>query len=341
MAKSKKKRRQAASTSARVEVHARSRLQPSSIQRNPNAQRRRQTHKRISPWMPIGGILLVVAIVIGAFAVLGQQNQHTGSSGPTDQEVLKMTTSIEPDTLNAIGDGGLKAFFQAPQGKPAILKGSTGKPMVFYSGAEFCPLCAGERWSIVVALSRFGTFSALPETSSASEDNPPSLATFSFNGSKYQSNYIDFEAVEQYTNQRSGNFYAPLQTPSDAQQKLIDTYNAPPYVDQQSAGGFPFVDIANQYITTGPSLNVEVLANLTQKQIAAKLADRTTDVAKNVLGAANYMTAAICKITNDQPSTVCNESSITRLKQTLPSSQGSDQLALNQLPIALVKRRDE
>ncbi len=36
-----------------------------------------------------------------------------------------------------------------------------GKPEVLFVGAEFCPFCAAERWPLIVALSRFGRFTAL------------------------------------------------------------------------------------------------------------------------------------------------------------------------------------
>ena len=32
----------------------------------------------------------------------------------------------------------------------------SGKCLVFFMGAEFCPFCAAERWAIVGALDRFG-----------------------------------------------------------------------------------------------------------------------------------------------------------------------------------------
>ena len=38
---------------------------------------------------------------------------------------------------------------------------SGGKPEMLYIGAEYCPYCAAERWAMIVALSRFGTFSGL------------------------------------------------------------------------------------------------------------------------------------------------------------------------------------
>ena len=33
---------------------------------------------------------------------------------------------------------------------------SNGKPEMLYIGAEFCPYCAASRWSMALALSRFG-----------------------------------------------------------------------------------------------------------------------------------------------------------------------------------------
>ena len=35
-------------------------------------------------------------------------------------------------------------------------------------GAEYCPYCAAQRWAMIVALSRFGTFSGLTTVHSAS-----------------------------------------------------------------------------------------------------------------------------------------------------------------------------
>ena len=45
-----------------------------------------------------------------------------------------------------------------------------GKPGVLYIGAEFCPFCATERWAMVNALGRFGTFSGLKITNSSTTD---------------------------------------------------------------------------------------------------------------------------------------------------------------------------
>jgi hypothetical protein len=48
--------------------------------------------------------------------------------------------------------------------------------------------------------------------------------------------------------------------------------------------------------------------------IAGSLADPASDVAQNVGGTANLLTAAICQITNNQPGNVCNDPTITAAK---------------------------
>jgi hypothetical protein len=50
------------------------------------------------------------------------------------------------------------------------LKRPTGKSLVFFMGAGFCPFCAAERWAIVEALKNFGTWEGLIEDKSAGHD---------------------------------------------------------------------------------------------------------------------------------------------------------------------------
>ena len=80
-----------------------------------------------------------------------------------------------------------------------------GKPELLYIGAEYCPFCAAQRWAMVAALSRFGTFSNLSLTHSASADVYPDTPTFSFYQSTYSSKYLTFTSVETNTNEPSGN----------------------------------------------------------------------------------------------------------------------------------------
>lgn len=48
-----------------------------------------------------------------------------------------------------------------------------------------------------------------------------------------------------------------------------------------------------------------MLAGLTWSQIADDLHDPASQVAAAVLGTASYVTAAICRLTNDQPASAC------------------------------------
>ena len=43
-------------------------------------------------------------------------------------------------------------------------------PVVFFYGAEFAPYAAAERWPLILALSRFGTFNQLGLMQSSSDD---------------------------------------------------------------------------------------------------------------------------------------------------------------------------
>ena len=84
--------------------------------------------------------------------------------------------------------------------------------MVTYIGAEYCPFCAAERWALTVALSRFGTFSGLAGTHSSSTDVYPDTQTLSFYGSHYTSPYLDFQPVEETTNQPVGGGTPPCRS---------------------------------------------------------------------------------------------------------------------------------
>lgn len=286
---------------------------------------RRRVSRNRRPMVFVGGTLVVIAIIIALFIVLSRPasspNNGNGPAGtPVDSATLQEVTNVSPQLLDQIGTGSLSNPFKKPQGSPSLLTGSTGKPEVFYWGAEWCPLCAAERWSMVVALSRFGTFHSLHYASSASDDSYPNTSTFTFYQSSYTSQYIDFSPVESQDQQRQ-----TLQTPTADQQQLVSAYDGPPYVASQYAGGFPFIDIGNRYLATGVSYDPGVLrsnpqdstsAPLTQQEIAGQLSSSNT-LSKSVLGAANYLTAAVCTITQNKLASVCSETTIQHIESSL------------------------
>lgn len=357
MAKSKQQNTSSAARKRREQVRQQrqERMAAPSNQSGRNKNRRRGARKR-NPWLFIGGVVIVIAIIVGFFVFLSNQAAPQASTSsptgtPVDATTLQQVTNVDPGLLSQIGTGGVANPFKLTQGSPAALIGPTGKPEVFYYGAEFCPLCAAERWGVVVALSRFGTFHNLHEMTSASNDSYPSTSTFTFYQSSYTSQYIDFVTVEAEDQQR-----AALQTPTADQQQLVSTYDGPPYIDAQYAGGFPFMDFGNKYLILGASYDPAVLRTdptntnstpLSQQQIASQLSTENT-ISKNVLGVANYFTAAICSLTKNQPSSVCSNTSIQQIEASLSklslSGSSSARIALASVaaPVAMdVQRRQE
>jgi hypothetical protein len=106
--------------------------------------------------------------------------------------------------------------------------------------------------------------------------------------------------VEETRNYRVGNSnsqtapYVTLQNPTSAQQALINQYD--PGTNGQG-GSIPFLDIANKYVQVGNLVGYgpETLAGLSWSQIGATLSNPSSAIAKGIDGAANYLTAAICK----------------------------------------------
>ena len=215
-------------------------------------------------------VLLVIAVLATMILIkaTGSSGPAAGSASPTDTRTdlpasVLASLSVSPATLDAVGTPAGVVPPSTVSGSGAILRGADGKPVLTYIGAEYCPYCAAERWGLAVALSRFGTFSHLSGTHSASADVYPNTQTLSFYGSSYSSPYLDFQPVEENTNQPVGGTYQTLQTPTAAQSSLLTTYDA--------AGSIPFLDIGNKYVITGASYSPQVLQGLSREQISAQL----------------------------------------------------------------------
>ena len=160
-----------------------------------------------------------------------------------------------------------------------------------------------------------GTFSNLSATHSSTSDVFPDTKTFSFYGSTYTSPTIDFVSVEEQTNQVVGNTYGALQAPTASESSILSRFDVAHYTSEP--GSIPFLDIGNQYLTIGASYTPQVLAGLSMEQIAAQLNNPSSVVATAIDGAANEITAAITKITGDQPSNVANSAAIVAAAKKL------------------------
>jgi thiol-disulfide isomerase/thioredoxin len=218
------------------------------------------------------------------------------------QQVIAGITGLPASELDGVGTGTANNLIKRVTGSP--LTGPNGRPEVFYMGAEYCPYCAAERWPMIIALSRFGAFSGLKTTSSSSSDIYPNTPTFTFHGATYASQYIDFVPVEKLDRNQN-----PLESPTSAQQALVNQYD--------TSGSIPFVDFGNRYAFSGSMYLPDVLSAMSWKAVADSLAQPTSPQAKAILGSANLITAAVCKLTTDQPATVCSSSTIQNIEKTL------------------------
>jgi hypothetical protein len=282
------------------------------------AARRAEQRRRIL--IASGSIVAVLAIVL-VFVVIKVNSKPAsaaaGPNGPTGAalaSVVSGVTSVPASTLNTVGDGNgaFTGKIQTinPAGAPLT---ANGKPEMLYMGAEYCPYCAAARWSMIVALSRFGTFSGLQTIHSAAangagqKEPDPNTPTWTFANAKYTSQYLTFSPVELQTNipDASTGTYTNLQTPTKAQQALLTKYDAAPYVDSSQAGAIPFIDFGNKYVSIGTPYDPGVLAGLSWATIAADLHNPNSAVAQAVDGTANHITAAICKMTGNQPASAC------------------------------------
>ena len=291
-------------------------------------QERRAAQRKRIYWA--GGAILAVAILVVAIVLVKvSSSPPTAAAAPTGTalaSVEKQVEGVSSSVTDTVGTGGVQSSlfvaghtasaissaaqngdYFATTGGPALTSG--GKPELLYLGGEYCPYCAAERWAMVNALSRFGTFSNLGTAHSSSTDVYPNTPTFTFYGATYTSQYLNFTPVEEFGETSS----TTLQKPTTAEQQLAAAY------DPQ--GSIPFLDFGNQYVEVGnlAPLTPSLLTGKTYQQIASAMAKPNGSSLGTAEDAnANYITAAICKMTNNLPATACTPA-ITTLQKTLAS----------------------
>ena len=266
------------------------------------AARRAEVRRQM---MIVGGSIVVVLAIVVAFVAI-KLSASPAKAGPTAggktaAAVQHDLATVPAATLAAVGKGATY-----PDAVQTIKTASTplasgGKPEIVYVGAEYCPYCAAERWAIVTALSRFGTFSGLGLIHSSATDTDANTPTLTFLKASYQSKYVVFSTTEAET-----VLEKPLQKISAADAGLMAKYDIPPYVPTTADNGaYPFVDFGNKYVIDGASYDPTVLAGKSWTQIATALRDPSSPIATGADGAANLITAAICKLTGNQPASAC------------------------------------
>ena len=263
-------------------------------------------------------IMILVVVIIAASAIF------VLNGGPKDQTLATYDNKLVPASFlsklnisdsisNQVGIGSVTSF-------PTILANATplkidNKTVVFYYGAEFCPFCAAERWGMLIALMRFGTFSGVKfMTSSATDAVSPSTPTFTFYNSSYYSPYITFMPVETETN--TG---APLESPTSQEQALFNFYDANnqqlPSIER---GSIPFIDIGNYSIQIGANYQPKAVLYATNWSVIAQDLQSPSSVqSQAIIGTANLLTAQICVADNNTPQNVCNQNYVKSIEKQL------------------------
>jgi len=269
--------------------------------------------------MAFAAVGVVVVIILGfvIYQVTKGGTTTSTSIGPTetpiDGSVLTAVTTSPFSVANAVGVPPSVFPPKVAKNQPTLM--IDGKPGVVYIGALFCPYCAAERWAIVIGLSPFGRWSGLNETTSSPYDADPSTATFAFDHATFTSGYITFAPREAESNDTTALGTRQKYQPLTAQES--DLWSKYESYFGEAGEGFPFLDIGNQVFVLTPSYDPQVLAGLTQAQIAQKLTNPNDPVTQAIMGTVNYIRAGVCHITGQQPSNVCSQSGVTAATKAL------------------------
>lgn len=271
------------------------------------ARKERQRKQVIAAVVAV--VVVIAAVVIGVVVAGGKKTPAAGPTGGSSGgagDFVSTITSIPAAAFEAAGApaAGTTATPAKVQGGAALEEG--GKPKVVYVGAEFCPYCATERWSLVAALSRFGTFTGLEPTRSAENDG--NIPTVTFTKAKYTSDFVVFQPVE--TRDREGQ---PLQEmPADIS-ALFTKHNP--------QGGIPWTYYGTA-ATSGSGVPIDAFTSLTGDdawtKIAGEMATGTGSYGKPIDANANVITAQVCQLTKGQPSTVCTSPAVMAATALLP-----------------------
>ena len=263
-------------------------------------------------------VLVAVVVIAVAAAVLLLNSGTSSALIKYDNVAVPQATMVQLNSIannmslaNSVGTGLAEASM-LPGATGSHMLTLNGLPEVLYIGADYCPYCAATRWGLVIALMRFGNFSALHymTSSAVNGEYDPSTPTFTFYNSSYASSYISFVGVETYTNYvpSGASYYAALQTPTQSEGVIFNKYDTNnTLLPADARGGIPFVDFGNLSIEDGALVMPDAFYTHTWDQIVSSLSKSNTQQSQAAIGAANVYTAAICRMTNNTPSSVCDQ----------------------------------
>jgi hypothetical protein len=278
---------------------------------------------------------LALGLIVVAIALLGALVIVRDNATPTSSSTVETLNAAPSSLVNTLATVPTSVFDQIGVSSPTVpvaaptatgssqpwlatLNRGPTEPVLFFYGAEFAPYAAVQRWPVVLALSRFGTFNEVGLMQSSPTTAFSGLSTFTFWKVNYTSKYVILESVERYSSLNpTGARYLSLETPDARQTAAINQYGG-------GANDFPLVDVSNRWVLSGASFTPSVIDGLTQDQIAGDLTSPASPLAQAVVSAANEITATICAVDGQAPAAVCGSRGVQAADAVLKITPGSN-----------------
>ncbi len=251
---------------------------------------------------------LIAVTVLGLRIIVPAHAQQSRIGQPVSAALMQTLQQVSHDRLEYT-NGPERPALQAIKNPEA--SEPTGKPLVLYMGADFCPYCAAVRWPLVITLMRFGQLDGLRYMRSSASDVFANTITFDLHSIHYQSRYIELQAVE--LEDRDQHL---LQKPTDQQKAMFEKFDTTPYTHYP--GAIPFLYLAGRFLTVGSPISPALLKKLSWQQAADTLGSGDDKLTQDIIGSANQYTAAICQLTHGQPVKVCQAAGIVAAAKQLP-----------------------
>jgi hypothetical protein len=271
------------------------------------------------------GLIVVAICLLGALVIVRDTAAPTNSAttetfSAAPSSLISTMASVPTAVYDGVGVASPNIPLTSPQPTGsaaswlASVNGSSPKPVVFFYGAEFAPYAAAERWPMVLALSRFGTFNQLGLMQSSATTAFANLNTFTFWQARYSSKYLVLEHVERYSAlDPTGAGYLKLEKPNGRQAASVSSYSTSP-------NNFALLDVGNRWTLNGSSFAPTVLAGMTQDQVAAVLTSPTSPLTQALIGSANEISAAICNADGQAPASVCDTKGVVAADEAMKIS---------------------
>lgn len=275
-------------------------LSPTMQDQNPRRQPQDRPAIPLSSWLIVAGLLLaIVGVTVGNWVTSSHATSATSATSVAPVATpLAGGTSVAATSATRAGIGAFQAS--------AVLTLRHGKrPVLLYVGALYCPYCAAERWGIVSALRRFGSFTSLQTMRSPALDGYKPVPTYDFSLSHYTSRYVAFEATEV-----EDQYGLPLQTLTREEKRLRNRFDPDRSV--------PFILVDGGYTQSGTNISPSLIAGRPVSTVQEELARHPDGkIAQAIVQEGDTIAALLCQGTGGKPASACDTPQVLALRQQL------------------------